>query len=487
MQEDTRRVQTAVLNGASSYDPILMPLDRTEALRFREHHDRMGNTFWCGTHLGGCGKQLMDRIGQVKIPHFAHHAHRAAHMCRRVNLGVDSADHLYIHQELSKWLMGLGMKPISAPAIDDDFALGGDCTALTVTPPRQLPLIAVQLVGNEHSWYDRDSQLRVGGRVVQWIFGTKSRASHAALDRDGYALRVRCETQGSTRRASVAVQLPGRPIEWEDISGWQLTQSGISTAEIERVRRPHTSLIGTGQVADTNESNIIGFPLDVAELVVTPKASKTGPWQHLGNSQNDSQSLPVKVQMRTGVSIGDAVVVLPCAYAELALGQLYQIMAPASIRANIDPERLTPRWIIDSGGLALAPAIQTPLLTPHVDIHPRVFEKQHAMKTYQEEVTPPEAREPLTTFASVDQSTAQLDRREEMRIRESAAKAITRLEQARSVGNRNRGRELLDQLGRLLKSAPSDKFGYELRQYGEYSAWLTPARKKSMSKFGRGR
>jgi hypothetical protein len=294
----------------------------------------MGNTFWCGTHLGGCGKELMDRIGQVKIPHFAHHTHRAAHACRRVNLGIDSADHLYIHQELSKWLTGLGMKPISAPAIDDDFALGGDCTALIVTPPQQLPLIAVQLIGNEHSWYDRDRQLRVGGRVVQWIFGTKSRASHAALDRDGYALRVRCETRGGTRRASVAVQLPGRPTEWEDISGWQLTQSGVSTAKIERVRRTHPSLIGAGQVADINERKVIGFPLDVAELLIIPKAPQTGPWQHVGNGQRAPQSLPVKVQTRTGTSIGDAVVVFPCAYAELAVGQSYQVMAPASIRAN---------------------------------------------------------------------------------------------------------------------------------------------------------
>lgn len=194
MQEDTRRVQTAVLNEVSSYDPVLMPLDRTEALRFREHHDRMDDTFWCGTHLGGCGKQLMNRIGQVKIPDFAHHADRVTHVCRRVNLGVGSADHLYIHQELSKWLRGLGLTPIGVPILDHDFASGGNCTTLIVTPPRQLPLVAVQFVGDEHTWNGRDRQLRVRGRIVQWIFGTRSRASQAALDRDGYALHVRCET-----------------------------------------------------------------------------------------------------------------------------------------------------------------------------------------------------------------------------------------------------------------------------------------------------
>ncbi|MFI7453864.1 competence protein CoiA family protein [Nonomuraea sp. NPDC049714] len=448
----------------------------------------MGNTFWCGTHLGGCGKQLMDRIGQVKVPHFAHYADRATHACQRVNLGVDSADHLYIHQELSKWLKGRSMNPIGAPVIDNDFTSGGACTALIVAPPGQLPLVAVQLVGDEHSWFDRDRQLRIKGRAVQWIFGMKSRASYAALDRDGYALRIRCETQAGTRKISVAVQLPGRPVEWEAISGWQLTQSGISTTDIDRVRRsPHTGSFGPLQLSDREESTVVGFPLDVSGLLITPKESRTRPWQHLGDGEREGHSLAVKVQTPAGTVIGDSAVVLPCAYAELAIGQPYQILGPASVRANVDPERLTPNWIIDSGGLALAPAIRTPLLATQVGSSPRVHARQHAIKTDQEESALPEAPEAPTISTSDDQSTAQLDRREEMRIRESAAKAITRLEQARSVGNRTRGRELLDQLGKLLKSAPSDKFGYELRQCAEYSAWLTPTRKNSRIQPGRRR
>ncbi|MEU7746712.1 hypothetical protein, partial [Nonomuraea sp. NPDC049158] len=398
----------------------------------------------------------MDRIGQVKVPHFAHHADRATHVCRRVNLGVDSADHLYIHHELSKWLKSRGMNPAGNPVINDGFTSGGGCTELIVAPPGQFPLVAVQLVGDERSWWHRDRQLRVEGRAVQWIFGMNSRASYAALDRDGYALRIRCETQAGTRRIFVAVQLPGRPVDWEVISGWRLTQSGISTADIDRVRRSHSDLVGVRQLSDREERTVVGFPLDVSGLLITPKETKTRPWQHIGDGERDSQSLTVKVQTPAGIVIGDAVVVLPCAYAELAVDQQYQILGPASVRANVDPQQLRLRWIIDSGGLAIAPAIQTPLLAPQVDTYPRVSAKQHAIKTDQEESALPEARRAPTTSMSGDPSTAHLDRREEMRIRESAARTITRLEQARSVGNRNRGRELLRQLGTLLKSAPPD-------------------------------
>ncbi|MGW0811375.1 hypothetical protein [Nonomuraea sp. NPDC002799] len=236
-----------------------------------------------------------------------------------------------------------------------------------------------------------------------------------------------------------------------------------------------------------SERTISSFPLDVTELLVIPKTSKTSPWQHISDEQKDSQSLPVIVRTTAGASLGDAIVALPYAYAELTIGQPYQLLAPASIRANVDPERLIPRWIIDSGGLALAPAVQTPLLTPQVDLSAGAFTRRTAIEAHQEEASVPEAKESLTTATADNQPTTPLDRREEMLIREAAAKAITRLEQARSVGNRNRGREVLDQLGKLLQSAPSDKFGYELRQYDEYSKWLRPARKKNRSQFGRGR
>jgi hypothetical protein len=94
------------------------------------------------------------------------------------------------------------------------------------------------------------------------------------------------------------------------------------------------------------------------------------------------------VRTPAGTVIGDAVVVLPGAYAELAVSQQYQILGPASVRADVGPERLTPYWIIDSGGLALAPAIQTPLLAPQVDTYPRVSAKQPAITADQEESAP---------------------------------------------------------------------------------------------------
>jgi hypothetical protein len=85
---------------------------------------------------------------------------------------------------------------------------------------------------------------------------------------------------------SVAAQLPGRPVEWEVISGGRLTQSGISTADIDRVRRSHTGTVGTRQLSDRDECTVVGFPLEVSGLLITPKETKTRPW--LGDGERDS-------------------------------------------------------------------------------------------------------------------------------------------------------------------------------------------------------
>ena len=240
MQQDTRRVQTAVLGHPDSYEPVVMPLERDEAKRFRELHDRKSETFWCGIHLGGCGKELMDRIGEVKVPHFAHHADRHAASCRRGRLGADSADHLYINRALTRWLGRLGRTILSRSVFEEEFDVGGGCAAIIITPSGRASLLAVQLNDGDIGWKTRNERLRSDGRNVQWLFGMKTRAAQVALDRDGYALRVRCDFAGSDRVVMVAIQLPGRAVEWTDLTGWKLTQSGISTPQIE-------SFAGLGQ------------------------------------------------------------------------------------------------------------------------------------------------------------------------------------------------------------------------------------------------
>ncbi|MGW0820689.1 hypothetical protein [Streptomyces sp. NPDC002845] len=60
MQGDTRQIQTAVLGGAESELPLLLPLEAIEMDAFRCRH--VGDTFWCRLLLGGCGGQLTTKL-----------------------------------------------------------------------------------------------------------------------------------------------------------------------------------------------------------------------------------------------------------------------------------------------------------------------------------------------------------------------------------------------------------------------------------------
>ena len=80
---DQRLIRTAVLGGPDSLEPVIMPTVYEVAMGLRLTHH--GETFWCGTWLGGCGSQIMTKIGRRKVPHFAHYP-EMAEKCRRVDL-----------------------------------------------------------------------------------------------------------------------------------------------------------------------------------------------------------------------------------------------------------------------------------------------------------------------------------------------------------------------------------------------------------------
>lgn len=60
MRIDKRRIQTAVLGGADSEEPLMLPLEAIELDAFRHRHEQ--HTFWCGLLLGGCGGQLTTKL-----------------------------------------------------------------------------------------------------------------------------------------------------------------------------------------------------------------------------------------------------------------------------------------------------------------------------------------------------------------------------------------------------------------------------------------
>ncbi|MFF3412766.1 hypothetical protein ACFYW8_42895 [Streptomyces sp. NPDC002742] len=108
MRGDRRQIQTAVLGGADSEEPLILPLEAIELDSFRRRHEH--DTFWCGLLLGGCGLQLTTKLYTDRVCHFAHHPGPDGHphLCGRRARGVNSADHLYVKSAAAAWLHGRG-------------------------------------------------------------------------------------------------------------------------------------------------------------------------------------------------------------------------------------------------------------------------------------------------------------------------------------------------------------------------------------------
>lgn len=105
MRGDNRQIQTAVLGGADSEEPLMLPLEAIELDAFCRRHDQ--DSFWCGLLLGGCGGQLTTKLYTDRVCHFAHHPGADGH-CGHRGRGVASADHLYVKAAASAWLRAAG-------------------------------------------------------------------------------------------------------------------------------------------------------------------------------------------------------------------------------------------------------------------------------------------------------------------------------------------------------------------------------------------
>ncbi len=87
-EEDTRKVQTAVIGRAGSDTPVFLPYDQDEFDLFMRGRSR--DDFYCGTLLGGCGKKLSAKRYTEKKCHFAH---RPPVHCRRTANGEAARVH----------------------------------------------------------------------------------------------------------------------------------------------------------------------------------------------------------------------------------------------------------------------------------------------------------------------------------------------------------------------------------------------------------
>ncbi|MER6739193.1 hypothetical protein ABT315_44095, partial [Streptomyces puniciscabiei] len=229
LQGDTRRIQTAVLGGAESEVPLLLPLEAIEVDAFRRRHE--GDTFWCGLLLGGCGGQLATKLYTDRVCHFAHHPDPDGlpHVCGRRARDVSSADHLYLKAAAQAWLAGHGQQAVFAYA-QASGALIGSVLDITFERHRGRGL-RVHLDAAVAPVWDDDG--------TEPVLGVSVPVEEETLVRRWYVHRVRFDSVGTTRRVRIGTQAFARETEWFGLDDCEMTEEGLRTPAVERIVRNH--------------------------------------------------------------------------------------------------------------------------------------------------------------------------------------------------------------------------------------------------------
>ncbi|MEV6840871.1 hypothetical protein AB0N17_41440 [Streptomyces sp. NPDC051133] len=228
MRGDRRQIQTAVLGGADSEEPLILPLEAIELDAFRRRHEH--DTFWCGLLLGGCGLQLTTKLYTDRVCHFAHHPGPDGHphLCGRRARGVNSADHLYVKSAAATWLRDRDWHADIEFAQPDGVPIG---SVVDIRFPRgRLRVHLDQAV--EPSW-DQDGHEPVLGMSVP-------------VDRDTlidrwYVHRIRLDSEGTARRVRIGTEAFARETEWFALDDCEMTERGLSTPAVEQIVRSRST------------------------------------------------------------------------------------------------------------------------------------------------------------------------------------------------------------------------------------------------------
>ncbi|MFD5013899.1 hypothetical protein [Streptomyces chartreusis] len=232
---DTRLVQTAVIGSKNSEQPIILPMEPDDLEAHRRRHPNY--TYYCGTLLGGCGGELADRLYRDgRVCHFAHHPDQTGThpVCHRTANGEDSADHLFIKQGVTRWL---NKQKIRGETKLRDLGRGpGDAIDIHLPDIRHRIRFHLTPGLDVRTWRQADEVLTEDSDTVDWILTHDSPITRELLNRDGYCLRVRCETDGAERRVHIGAQHSGHPINWTRLEDCTLTPAGLVTPAVESIR-----------------------------------------------------------------------------------------------------------------------------------------------------------------------------------------------------------------------------------------------------------
>ncbi|MFJ6912832.1 hypothetical protein ACIQUX_02615 [Streptomyces sp. NPDC101133] len=229
-EEDTRKVQTAVLGGADGHLPLFLPYEKQAADQLRQKHG--SNAFTCGTLLGGCGKLLTLRACDDKKSHFAH---RPPVRCTRTALGADSADHLYIGEALAKWLRRHGQSTVKVQYVKQQSARS-DAIEVRFGSQKKRRLVHVQMARRSFNDWQADGErlsAPAGKPATIRMYGPESQLAPFEVDAAGYALRFKCQTEDGTRVVYVGTHPPGHVVEWTTLDMCRLVPAGIITPWLE--------------------------------------------------------------------------------------------------------------------------------------------------------------------------------------------------------------------------------------------------------------
>ncbi len=229
-EEDTRKVQTAVLGGPDGHLPLFLPYEKHAADQLRRKHG--SNAFTCGTLLGGCGKLLTLRACDDKKSHFAH---RPPVRCARTALGEDSADHLYIGEAIAKWLRRQGQSSVEVQYVKQKGARS-DAIEVRFGSKKKRRLIHVQMARRSFKEWQADGErltAPAGKPATIRMYGPESQLAPFELDATGHALRFRCATEDGTRVVYVGTHPPGHRVEWATLDKCRLVHAGIVTPWLE--------------------------------------------------------------------------------------------------------------------------------------------------------------------------------------------------------------------------------------------------------------
>ncbi|MFI6122660.1 competence protein CoiA family protein [Streptomyces sp. NPDC051064] len=198
---------------------------------------RAGETYWCGLWLGGCGQQLTTRLCTSRACHFAHHPHASiASKCRRTASGVASADHLYIKQNLLRWLADQD-NPTTA---EIERAADGTVAGSVRFTPQDGTGLRV-LLSDDH-------RHQLGDQNIPHVLIAENMAEHldSPLLRHGYVNLVRCVPDGTRRRPQIGTKTYGGTT-WYELTECELTPDGLTTPGVEEVHRQRASRRLLGQ------------------------------------------------------------------------------------------------------------------------------------------------------------------------------------------------------------------------------------------------